>query len=104
MATGRSMRVSCARYTVAKAPRPNLPLILYLLRNNGRSDIIPSIAPQLGSGLHVLPLHIPVAILPAVRQLPLGRSVAGASGGIGRRARFRVCLLYTSPSPRDGLL
>ena len=44
---------------------------------------------------------------PAADAAPGGPAVADGPGGLARLARFELlgtCLLYTSPSPRDGLL
>ena len=37
-------------------------------------------------------------------DLFLGELLVAVDEQTGRRYLFRVCLLYTSPSPRDGLL
>ena len=52
-----------------------------------------------------IPLRLYAGILKPKRIRILGQELAGEIVAVGKEVtQFKVCLLYTSPSPRDGLL
>ena len=62
---------------------------------------------QQGGGhdhLHLLHLLDGLGAQGAHRCLQAAQQVVGAVVQLGRAAQDALCLLYTSPSPRDGLL
>ena len=81
------------------------PVSIQIVDRNGREILVRGAAVEQPVNLDVLPFHVPMTVL-ATEDKRYYNHIGVDPLGIARAmmVNIKACLLYTSPSPRDGLL